>query len=215
MIVAIDTAGPVIGVASRDARAGAVRVGRITRGAETLLVPWLEEAVHEIGRSLAEVRGVAVTTGPGAFTGIRVGLATAGGLALALGVPVYPCSSLATRGGRVGTDRLVLAWLDARKSRVYVARYRSGAEVCAMADVAPEAALLDLEPGFVATGEGAIVYRELIEAAGGSLAEEADHPAVDVLADLALAGRLAAIDPAELTPTYLREPDALPSDRRM
>lgn len=199
MIIALDTCGPVLGVAVDDR----VRTERVTRGGETRLVPWLLDLA---GGSFAQVEAVAVAVGPGAFTGLRVGLATGQGLAESLGVPLYGYSSLASRARRARSD---VALLDARKGRVYV-----GWEVDGFIprDLDPREALLQGPPGFLATGEGALVYRDRIEAAGGRVAEEADHPSVDALVEFARRSLAegATGDPAFVMPVYVRAPDAIP-----
>ena len=199
MIVAIDTCGPVLGVAVDDR----VRTERVTRGGETRLVPWILELA---GGSLAQVEAVAVAVGPGAFTGLRVGLATGQGLAESLGVPLFGYSSLASRAHRARCD---VALLDARKGRVYVGW---AVEDFLPRDLDPGEALRPGRAGFVATGEGALVYRDQIEAVGGHVAEEADHPGVDSLVDFARLSLAqgATGDPASVLPVYVRAPDAAP-----
>jgi len=213
-VLAIDTTAPVIGVALlADGRVRS-RVDRVQRGSEAVLVPWAEALCEQAGLRLSELSGVAVARGPGAFTGLRVGLATAIGVALAAGVPVWGESSLRTRGLRAvrrGGDVPVLAVLDARKGRVYAASYDpSGHAEQGPGDLPPEQALAWMKPGFLAIGEGALVYRELVERAGGVVVPEADHPAVDVLAQLGAAAlaRGEGADPASVRPVYLRKPDA-------
>lgn len=210
-VLALDTAGPVVGVAlSVDGRTRS-RVERVTRGAEARLVPWALELCGEAGIRLADLDGVAVAAGPGAFTGLRVGLATASGLAMAIGCPLWQGSSLESRALGARGDR-VLAMLDARKQRVYAALYGAGALARGPADVPPEEALAWADAPFVATGEGAVVYEEQVRAAGGVLAPDTTDPCVDALARLgaeALA-RGEGGDPLHVRPVYLRAPDARP-----
>jgi tRNA threonylcarbamoyladenosine biosynthesis protein TsaB len=208
-VLAIDTAGPVAGVAWDDGLRVEVRAERLSRGTEQRLPAWIEELA---GGRLAELDGIAVAAGPGAFTGLRVGLATAAGLAQALGVPVWPAPSLLPRAHAAGLGGRLLVMLDARKSRVYAALWEGDALVRGPADVPPEEALGWPGRPFRATGEGALVYRALVEAAGGSLVEQPDDPGVHELARLgrdALA-RGGGVRPEALTAGYLRPADAVP-----
>ncbi len=165
---------------------------------------------------MSDVTGVACADGPGAFTGLRVGLATAAGLAQALGVPLWTACSLDGRARAArGHPVPVLAMLDARKSRVYAAAYAGGERTVEPADVCPHEALAWLGGPFVATGEGALVYRDLVLASGAQLAESSDDPGVVALG-IAAVGALGAgegFDPVEVRPRYLREPDAKPPRR--
>lgn len=210
IVLAIDTAGPVIGVALRTPSGTSVRTERVDRGSETRLAPWAQALAAEAGVRLGDIDGVALSIGPGAFTGLRVGLATGLGLAIAAGVPVWATDSLTPRAGRLGGDGVVM--LDARKGRVYAARYAGGARVAEPADVPPEQALAGLTAPFRATGEGALVYRSLVEAAGGAVVAGADDPAVAVLAALGATalGRGEGRDPVAVRPLYLRDADATP-----
>lgn len=178
------------------------------------LVPWANEVCDEAGISLSELDGIAVVVGPGAFTGLRVGLATAIGWALALEVPVVGVSSLETR--QRGAADLVM--LDARKGRVYAARYEDGVRVDGPADVAPSVALawMPTDSPFLVAGEGAVVYRDEVEACGGRLIEDVSDPAVGRLVHLGAASlqRGEGQDARTLQPVYLREPDATPPKRR-
>lgn len=212
-VLALDTAGPVIGVAlalDGDVR---VRTERVRRGAESRLVPWVQELCAEGGVALTGLDGLAVSVGPGAFTGLRVGLATALGLALGAGLPVWGCGSLRARAAAAAEpDTDVLAMLDARKQRVYAALFRDGRALRGPEDCAPGHALRDLQPGFVATGEGSALYAEQVLEAGGRLAAAPEDPGVAALARLGLAGlaRGEGTDPTEVRPVYVRAPDARP-----
>ena len=150
-----------------------------------------DELLRAAGIAPSELDGVVVGTGPGSFTGMRIGLATAQGLALGLGVPVAGVSTLhAFAGGR--------PVIDARRGEVFT----DGPSVAR-----PEK--LDVE-GMRLVGDGAVRYREIFEANG------ADVPASDDPVHLpashrlvAFARRFGAAD--ELEPLYLRLPDATPS----
>jgi len=212
-VLAIDTVAPVIGVALRVGGESRERVERVSRGAETRLVPWVRELCAEAGIGLRDLHGIAVSRGPGSFTGLRVGLATAAGLALGLEVPLWGAMSLAPRARRAAVGGLgVLALLDARRERVYAAWVPAGAEGHGPEDVDPAVAFGWAAAPFVATGEGAVVYREGVLAAGGRVAPGADHPAVDALAQMGEEALLRGEgrDAVEVVPLYLRAADAQP-----
>ena len=180
MILAFDTAtsfGAVCGV-STGAR------GRATRAGDLLA------AVDALVASPAELEGIVVGRGPGSFTSIRIGLAMARSLALALGVPVAGASTLdAFAGG--------LPVVDAKRGEVFT----SGPRVCK-----PE----ELEvAGETLVGDGAIRYRELFEARGATIPPDDDPAHIpDPLRLVEHAGAFAAAELVE--PLYVRDPDAKP-----
>lgn len=161
--IVIDTAGPVIGVAAYSGdRCVSSYEQRIVMGADGWLLPVIGELVAELG-GLRPDDLVVVGVGPGAFTGVRVGVATALGLAESVGCRVLPVSSLALRAAaHPGCERIVVA-LDARKGRVYTATYDTTGPVPAC--TSPEH---DLPPAEAftgqgeVTGEGALVYEALL-----------------------------------------------------
>ena len=214
-VLAFDTAAPVIGVALIAGDEVLARSERVVRGSERRLLPMARELLDEAGLSAAQLDGIAVVSGPGAFTGLRVGLATAAGLAQALGRPLWPAPSLLPRALRAGVGGELLVMLDARKQRVYAARWLDELQQEAPADVAPEVAMSWVRAPFRVMGEGALVYAEQIEAAGGQVVDRAEDPGVEELARLGAAAleRGEGIDPVEVRPTYLRAPDAVPRAR--
>lgn len=211
--LAIDTAGPVIGVALGVDGTMTSRVGRVQRGSEATLMPWVQELADQSGVALSELNAVVSSIGPGGFTALRVGLATAAGVALAASVPLVPVPSLWSRAfAQCGQSRPILSMLDARKGRVYAAWYGSdGEQVTEIVDQDPE--LLMTESGqFVATGEGAVVYASLVEASGGVVAENASDPCICSLLQLGerLLARGGGLAPEQVRPLYVRGPDAKP-----
>lgn len=212
-VLVFDTCGPVIGVALFADGAVQERTARVTRGAEAHLMPWALELAAEAGIRLAELDGVGAAEGPGAFTGLRVGLAAACGLALSADVPVWTGSSLVHRGLAVGAPEPVLSMLDARKGRVYAAVVRpDGCLAHGPADTDPSLAISWMNGPFRATGEGALAYAEAVRASGGQICAGADDPGVSLLARLAAAGldRGEGGAPEHVRPVYLRAPDAKP-----
>lgn len=130
-VVAIESATDAAGVALAD-EAGllaSVVVGRGRRHAETI-APAVEEVCRAGGVALPELRAVAVDVGPGLFTGLRVGIATAQGLGFALGVPLVPVSSLDVLAAAALTlpapPRPVAAVVDARRGELFWAWYSPG-----------------------------------------------------------------------------------------
>lgn len=217
-VALVDTASPVIGVAAWDGdECRGAWTTRLSAGAEGWLAPTLAEALTH----LDGLDAVAVVTGPGTFTGLRVGLAHALGLALARGVPVIPVPTLPLRAAAVAGSAYTLAILDARKGRLYAQLFDTCGAVPAPlgppGDVPPGAleALLHAAglptsrfPEVSAVGEGVgIVARELASL-GVNLPGVAEDAALRAAG--ALLRTIPPHDAAAVVPEYLREPDAQP-----
>jgi tRNA threonylcarbamoyladenosine biosynthesis protein TsaB len=166
----------------------------------------------------------AVSLGPGSFTGVRVGIATVKGLALATGKPALGFSSLAMLAMNLPFGAAQVAPLfDARKNEVYAGLYRCGALPEPLQDdavVAPEQFLSAIDAPTLFVGEGAVRYRDLIQATLGELALfppwHAHLPRASAGAVIALQDGLAGnfIPLALLNPIYLRASEAELAKRR-
>ncbi|MCB9743254.1 MAG: tRNA (adenosine(37)-N6)-threonylcarbamoyltransferase complex dimerization subunit type 1 TsaB [Alphaproteobacteria bacterium] len=209
-VLGIDTAGPMLGAALLDgdapARSWSARGGR---GSDAVLAP----AIASLLREVDDIDLIAVSVGPGGFTALRVGVASALGVALARRRPVVPVSSLEARAALAPEAERVLALLDARKGRAYAGLFAPEL-VGEEQDLPPEQAVaLAAGAPFVATGEGALVWSALIEAAGGQVhPRAAEAPA----AELARIGRdraHAALAPEAIRLHYIRPSDAQPPRR--
>ena len=175
---------------------GEVLGERVSR-ASTLLAD-VDALVRQAGAHPRDLEGLAVGTGPGSFTGIRIGLAVARGLALALDVPVAGVSTLDALAARAPGAVPVL---DAKRREIFVPGPR-----------ALPPGELELEPGALCVGDGAVRYRELLERAGAEVPPDGDErhlPRARFHATLA-----GGFGPAELVePLYVRLPDAVEAAR--
>ena len=140
VILAIDTATPAVtaGVVRRDGDGVEVLAERVTvdaRAHAEQLTPNVVAALADAGLTVDDLDAVVVGCGPGPFTGLRVGMATAAAYAHALGIPVYGVCSLDVIGQDTTGDVLVVT--DARRREVYWARYRDGVRVDGPAVNAP------------------------------------------------------------------------------
>jgi len=134
-ILAIDTSSAWCSVAlSLDNAAPVARHQKVSAGASQLLLPWVQELLSEASLDLIDLDAIAIGVGPGAFTGVRLGLAAVQGLATAACLPVLPVASLDAIAGQLvqtpafiasGAQSFVIA-VDARMEEVYWANYRVG-----------------------------------------------------------------------------------------
>jgi tRNA threonylcarbamoyladenosine biosynthesis protein TsaB len=226
-IVGIETATETIGVAARTdsgARAAFTLSGK-RRHVETL-VPALEDVLLQLELEVGDLDLIAVDLGPGLFTGLRVGVAAAKGLAQALGIGIVGLSSLdiLTRAAiGQGRNGYVLAAVDARRGEVFASvrelrHDRPEAEdVIASGLFAPkELAEALLELGgvpIVGVGDGVQRYADILGSVPGvaclrdSLGFPPPLTLVDRAAELVEAGA-SPLDPQLVVPVYLREADA-------
>ncbi|BBY17433.1 tRNA (adenosine(37)-N6)-threonylcarbamoyltransferase complex dimerization subunit type 1 TsaB [Mycolicibacterium litorale] len=200
LVLAIDTATPAVtaGVVRRgdDVTVLAERVTVDPRAHAERLTPNVLAAVDDAGISVDDFAAVVVGCGPGPFTGLRVGMATAAAYGHALGIPVYGVCSLDGIGIETSGEALVVT--DARRREVYWARYRDGVRVDGPAVNAPA----DVPSGaVVAAGSPEHAALFGIDVTG---------PRYPTVAGLVRAVGDWTAEPDALVPLYLRRPDATP-----
>ena len=135
------------------------------------LIPAIRSVLLEAGIDKSELDGIVVGEGPGSFTGVRIAAATAKGIAYALGLPLWPVSSLAATALSVEGLGIRYALFDARKQRIYGACYdvgKMGVEtlVFPYAGTLREALASNIPTGAIFYGEGSFHHRLVIEEAG-------------------------------------------------
>jgi tRNA threonylcarbamoyladenosine biosynthesis protein TsaB len=178
------------------------------------LLALAEAALEEAGVTWARVDRLAVGVGPGGFTGLRIGVATARALAQAHGTPIVPVSTLEALA--LGHERPAVAVIDARRGEVFAAGWRpGGAPALAPAAYAPGALAATLRDAGLeaplAVGDGAVRFREELERAGATVPPDgspAHRVTAAALCRLGAEGVPAQRD--RLLPDYRREPDAVP-----
>lgn len=235
-ILALDTATPATAVALLDMGLGVAHAARDDPPAgarprhSTRLLELVEHVLDAAALPPEAVDRVAVGLGPGTFTGLRIGVATALGLVRAagaeiVGVPTLTALALGASRPGLGTgspgEPALLALLDARRGEVFAAAWASGADPRHAAPVIPPSVIAPetlpdlikrLETTPLAVGNGAIQFRELLRGAGAEVPPD-DAPAhrVDAREHAQLAAQADAMDPQDVRPLYLRRPDATPS----
>jgi tRNA threonylcarbamoyladenosine biosynthesis protein TsaB len=205
IVLAIDTAGVDCAAAVFDSDSGKL-LGRVSetigRGHAERLMAMIDEALAEARLSLSDVQRIGVTVGPGSFTGIRVGVAAARGLALALGVDCVGVSTLEVLAQTASeSDKAVLAAINAHRDEVYAQSFEHGV---------PQGAPLLLElddylaraaiPGTILVGSASALVADRNAETGP------DHYPIEIVA------RISAMAKAQgkPKPLYLRGPDAKP-----
>ncbi|MDD4111448.1 MAG: tRNA (adenosine(37)-N6)-threonylcarbamoyltransferase complex dimerization subunit type 1 TsaB [Herbinix sp.] len=125
IILALDSSGLVasVAIASEDALLAEYTVNFKKTHSQTLL-PMLDEIVRIVDLDLSEVDAIAISSGPGSFTGLRIGSATAKGLGLALDKPIISVPTVDSLAYNVyGTNKLICPIMDARRNQVYTGLY--------------------------------------------------------------------------------------------
>lgn len=209
LVLVIDTSTPavtagVVTLAGGEVTVLAERVTVDARAHGELIMPHARNALQAAGRALGELDTIVCGVGPGPFTGLRAGIATAAALGHALGLDVYPVCSLDAIAAGADPCEPFLVLTDARRREVYWASYDAeGKRVDGPRVQAPED--LSLSGLSVAAGDGARRYADRL----GVRVIEPYYPTTSGLVTVASADLLETASPGPLTPLYLRRPDAV------
>lgn len=221
LVLGIETATAQVGAAigGHEGVLASAHSSRGLRHAETL-IPKIDFVRRQARIELNEIGVVAVDVGPGLFTGLRVGIAAAKAMSLGLGVPMVGIPSLDLLAFPVRfTNRLIVAAVDARRSEIFYAGYRQSPgglqrviphQVGTADDLASE--LLARGEDCLLVGDGGIRYADVFDGLGRvEIAEQGlAYPSASALVQLAHSRALREefVTASEVTPIYLRKPDA-------
>jgi len=216
-ILAIDTATGCAGAAVIDEK-GIIAQFSLNVGLthSQRFLPMLESLLQQAELPISKMDAIAVTVGPGSFTGIRIGVASAKAFAQGLGLPLIPVITLDAFAAVSGSG-IVCPILDARKNEVYTALYADGKQIEAPKAVAPAelaAKLAEMNKPITICGDALSVYKEIfVEALAENFCPVAEHlrilPAIGaaILAkEQFLCGK--TVTAAAIEPFYLRVSEA-------
>jgi tRNA threonylcarbamoyladenosine biosynthesis protein TsaB len=207
--LAFDCAGSGAAVAVIVAgQVAARRIDAAPTGQAERLMLMIETVCAEARMRLSDLDLIAVTVGPGSFTGIRIGLAAARGLALATGVPAIGVTNFAAIAGAVASDRRPLAVaLDSRRDEVFVQCFRAEGEVENPVMLPPEDAARTLPRGALWLAGDAAGQLAPFLASEARIVPGTERPDPGVIGRLAAAGWRPGEHPPPPRPLYLRAPD--------
>ena len=210
MILAFDTAtaSTVVGVLDREVLVEARHDPPL--GGRPEHAPRLLPLVHDVVEDWDAIERIGVGVGPGSFTGLRIGIATARALAQARGLPLVGVSTLEVIARRL--DGTALAVLDARRGEAFAAAWRDGERLLNPVALCPDALAEQaarLPRPLRAAGDGSVRFREQLQAAGAEVPDDSS-PLHRVSARVLCATAAEAEEgpPGTVLPDYLRLPDA-------
>ena len=207
VILSFDTTTSVTTVALiREADVASERSQLDARRHAEVLVPTIKLVLGDSGLNLSGLTAIAVGVGPGAFTGLRVGLVTARALGDALGIPVHGVMTLDTIAYASGLDHSFAVVMDARRKEVFWARYSNATTLEAGPFVALPDDVVEQIEGLPVVGAAATPFAEMF-----ADVRPPELPSAGALGQLTHRRLLGGKPLLELTPLYIRRPDVTPS----
>ncbi|MFO1117559.1 MAG: tRNA (adenosine(37)-N6)-threonylcarbamoyltransferase complex dimerization subunit type 1 TsaB [Beijerinckiaceae bacterium] len=213
IILAIDTSLAAASVCVYDGSKSEVLAREtlaMERGQDQALLPMIDRVVAEGAGSAAKIQRVAVTVGPGSFTGIRIGISAARAIGLALDAPVVGVSTLAAFAAPVVLEKsngVVAAAIDARHGRVYVTALAGGRPVVAPRVCLPKEAVRAMGSGplwLCGPSAPAIAAEARAIGLAAEVVDDRVEPDITFVARL---GQMADAGSAAARPSYMRAPD--------
>lgn len=212
-ILAIDTALGAASACLFDSAANEILAREtvwIDRGHDQTIIPLIDRVVAQASGDRSEIDRVAVTVGPGSFTGIRVGISAARAIGLALGAPVVGVSTLSAYVAPImldWSDGVAAAAIDARHGRIYVAAFTNGRPIVAPRISAPREAVRAMGSGplrLAGSGAAALAIEAWSMGVAAEVVSDAAAPDIAYVARLGIAADPRAAPPR---PLYLKAPD--------
>jgi tRNA threonylcarbamoyl adenosine modification protein YeaZ len=213
IILAIDTSTALCAACVHDSAAGR-NLGRVVldlgKGHAEHLMTVVNDALKEADMTFADLDRIAVSVGPGSFTGVRVGVAATRGLALALGIPavgVTTLEAIAAEARESFAGKAVMAALDAGRGEINIALYDDQGEIV----IAPLATTLD-EAARIAREHSPVLLGSAAQKIADSAGQHFEIAGTQATADISVYAGLGAAKPVgdRPKPLYLRDADAKP-----
>jgi tRNA threonylcarbamoyladenosine biosynthesis protein TsaB len=206
LILALDASTAVTTVALARDREVLAEISTTGRGASETLLWAVQDALELAGEQLDSVELVLAGVGPGTFTGIRIAAATARALSAGTGAALAKNSTLdALAAPALSCSPDVLVVLDAKRGQIFARRFSGSGPTTGIYCVRPEELSADGEP--ILVGDGALRYREVLSKLGRIPPDGSPLHRVTAVGHV-ISADLAPVDPEELVPIYVREPDA-------
>ena len=219
MVLGIDTTLSGCSVAITDGEETLCHIDEeMPRGQSERLVPMIGDALNAVGKGYEDLEAIGVTIGPGAFTGVRIGLSAARGLALSLGIKAIGVTTLQAIAHECLADGLIkdetlLVIIDSKRGSYFVQGFdeRGNSATPPMAlEIDGLEKLIEQDKSYVLAGDAALPCLHRLSNNHNAIRATHDHARPGGIAVAQLARHLYAIDAPSPTPLYLRGPDATP-----
>ncbi|MBS9777388.1 MAG: tRNA (adenosine(37)-N6)-threonylcarbamoyltransferase complex dimerization subunit type 1 TsaB [Gammaproteobacteria bacterium] len=207
VVLGIDTTTNICSVALWDGKDYYEEVIETARAHSKSLLPMVDNVFKKANLKVQQLQGIACTRGPGSFTGVRIGIGVAKGIAFGCDIPIYPISPLqaiAYQTMQKEQAEKVIAMMDARMSELYVAEYNNSNDIPMLygQERLTNIETLEITNQSVA-GTGVSEYREKLEQKKAQLSSVVYPYAIDVI-KLAQLQQIQGVSAEEFTPVYLR-----------